>query len=295
MTVENKIEAPSLASSAMLTELNISVWTGRKKDRRESRECAKFNDAELGVVSVNKMLLGDCDKLKAINELRGKIRNHIHYPMTMPWSDSGLRLLPTASYFDYTQLMGEAITEFYKLVDEFIDDYDFAVTRARVKLGDLFSYRDYPTAEQIRGKFDVRVNYMPLPDAGDFRVDVGNEARDTLQQEYANFYSDQLETAMGDVWKRMHTALANMSDKLTDSNGKKQVFRDSLVSNALSMVDLLTTCNVTGDSQMEAMRLRLDSTLRGVTPEGLRDDEFLRAETKSKVDDIIKALPSLDM
>jgi hypothetical protein len=291
----NNIEVPSLASSAMLTELNISVWTGRKKDKRESKECAKFNDADVGVVSVNKMLLGDCDKLKAINELRGKIRNHIHYPMTMPWSDSGLRLLPTAVYFDYHQQMTNAIDAFQSLVDEFIDDYDFAVTRARAKLGDLFMYSDYPTAEQIRSKFDVRVNYTPLPDAGDFRVDVGNEASVQLKADYDKFYGDQLSKAMGDVWKRMHTALTNMSSKLTDSNGKKQVFRDTLVSNALSMVDLLTTCNVTGDSQMEAMRLKLDSTLRGVTPEGLRDDEFLRAETKSKVDDILKSLPSLDM
>jgi hypothetical protein len=46
---------------------------------------------------------------------------------------------------------------------------------------------------------------------------------------------------------------------------------------------------------MEAMRLKLDGALRGITPEGLRDDEFLRAETKDKVDDILKSLPSLDM
>ena len=159
----------------------------------------------------------------------------------------------------------------------------------------MFVRDDYPTSEQIRSKFGVSVNYTPLPDAGDFRVDIGNEASTQLKAEYDKFYSDQLSKAMGDVWKRMHTALANMSDKLTDSNGKKQVFRDTLVSNALSMVDLLTTCNVTGDSQMEAMRQRLESTLRGVTPEGLRDDEFLRAETKSKVDDILKSLPSLDI
>jgi hypothetical protein len=291
----DNIQAPSLASSAMLTELNISVWTGRKKDRRESKEVANQNYADLGVVSVNKMLLGDCDKLKAINELRGKIRNHIHYPMTMPWSDSGLRLLPTAVYFDYNQQMGEAINAFDALVDEFIDDYDFAVSRAQAKLGNLFVRDDYPTSEQIRNKFGVSVNYTPLPDAGDFRVDIGNEASTQLKAEYDKFYSDQLSKAMGDVWKRMHTALSNMSDKLTDSNGKKQVFRDTLVSNALSMVDLLSTCNVTGDSQMEAMRQRLESTLRGVTPEGLRDDEFLRAETKSKVDDILKSLPTLDI
>jgi len=291
----NNIEVPSLASSAMLTELNISVWTGRKKDKRESKTVANQNYADNGVVSVNKMLLGDCDKLKAINELRGKIRNHIHYPMTMPWSDSGLRLLPTAVYFDYHQQMTNAIDAFQSLVDEFIDDYDFAVSRAQAKLGNLFVHDDYPTAEQIRSKFDVRVNYTPLPDAGDFRVDVGNEASVQLKADYDKFYSDQLSNAMGDVWKRMHTALSNMSAKLTDSNGKKQVFRDTLVSNALSMVDLLSTCNVTGDSQMEAMRLKLDGALRGITPEGLRDDEFLRAETKDKVDDILKSLPSLDM
>lgn len=291
----NNIEVPSLASSAMLTELNISVWTGRKKDRRESKTVADQNYADNGVVSVNKMLLGDCDKLKAINELRGKIRNHIHYPMTMPWSDSGLRLLPTASYFDYHDQMTNAINAFQSLVDEFIDDYDFAVSRAQAKLGNLFVRDDYPTSEQIRNKFGVSVNYTPLPDAGDFRVDVGNEVSAQLKKDYDEFYGNQLSKAMGDVWKRMHTALSNMSDKLTDSNGKKQVFRDTLISNALSMVDLLTTCNVTGDSQMEAMRQRLESTLRGVTPEGLRDDKYLRAETKGKVDDILKSLPSLDM
>ena len=294
--MENKIEVPSLASSAMLVELSISVWTGRKKDKRESKTVANQNYADSGVVSVNKMLLGDCDKLKAINELRGKMRNHVHYAMTMPWSDVGtVRLLSTKAYPDYHQQMTALIAEGEKLVDEFVDDFDFAKARAQAQLGNLYVHDDYPTAEQIRSKFGFRLNYSPIPDAGDFRVDIGNEAVAQLKADYEKFYGDQLSKAMGDVWKRMHTALTNMSDKLTDSNGKKQVFRDTLVSNALSMVDLLTTCNVTGDSQMEAMRQRLESTLRGVTPEGLRDDEFLRAETKSKVDDILKSLPSLDI
>ena len=292
----NNIEVPSLASSAMLVELSISVWTGRKKDKRESKTVANQNDADSNVVSVNKMLLGDCDKLKAINELRGKMRNHVHYAMTMPWSDVGtVRLLSTKAYPDYHQQMTALIAEGEQLVDEFVDDYDFAKARAQAQLGNLYVASDYPTSEQIRSKFGFRLNYSPLPDAGDFRVDIGNEAVAQLKADYEKVYGDQLTKAMGDVWKRMHTALTNMSDKLTDSNGKKQVFRDTLVSNALSMVDLLSTCNVTGDSQMEAMRQRLESTLRGVTPEGLRDDEFLRAETKSKVDDILKSLPSLDM
>lgn len=288
------IEVPSLASSAMLVELNISVWTGRKKDKRESKTVANQNYADSNVVSVNKMLLGDCDELKAINELKGRMRNHVHYAMTMPWSET-VRLLSTKAYPDYHQQMTALIAEGEQLVDTFVENFDFHKVRANAQLGNLYVASDYPTSEEIRSKFGFRLNYMPLPDSGDFRVDIGNEAMAQLKQDYDKFYGDQLSNAMGDLWKRMHTALTNMSDKLTDSNGKKQVFRDSLVSNALSMVDLLSTCNVTGDSQMEAMRQRLESTLRGVTPEGLRDDEFLRAETKGKVDDILKSIPTLDM
>jgi hypothetical protein len=101
---------------------------------------------------------------------------------------------------------------------------------------------------------------------------------------------------MNHIWQQLHTTLSTMAMRLNDTKqGEKNTFRNSLVTNVLDVVDLLSTCNVTGDSQMEAMRQRLESTLRGITPEGLRDDEFLRAETKSKVDDILKALPSLDM
>jgi hypothetical protein len=46
---------------------------------------------------------------------------------------------------------------------------------------------------------------------------------------------------------------------------------------------------------MEAMRMKLEDTLQGVTPDALREDEFLRAETKKSVDEVIKSLPSLDI
>jgi hypothetical protein len=43
------------------------------------------------------------------------------------------------------------------------------------------------------------------------------------------------------------------------------------------------------------MKNRLEDTLRGVTPDALREDGYLRAETKRAVDEIIKSLPSLDI
>jgi len=58
--------APSIASSAMLVELNISVWTARKLDKRASEEVVHAKNANKGIANVNKKLLGDCAELDAV-------------------------------------------------------------------------------------------------------------------------------------------------------------------------------------------------------------------------------------
>ena len=288
-------EAPTLASSAMLVEVNISHWAGRKKDKRASADVTSANHADTGVASVNKKLLANSDTLQAIQRHVTAARS-MHVNMTMPWSNSGLRLLPTAQYFKYSQAMSQMQQEFDKLVQEFLSAYNDEVVDVQLKLGDLFSYDDYPTVETLDRKFAFRTNYMPLPDAGDFRVDIGNEALREVQETYADFYAKQYNTAMNDVWTRLHKALSNMSDRLDyGSKEDKKIFRDSLVDNVNDMIELLRVCNVTGSTQMTQMALKLEEAMSGVTPDGLREDDTFRAETKRAVDDVIKALPSLDL
>lgn len=295
VTTAPQASAPSIGSSAMLGELKISCWTGRKKDKSASASVTSQNYADNGTASVNKKLLGNCDELTAIQKFVANARN-IHYSMTMPWSDLGMRLLPTAQYFKYHQQMTELQNEFEGMVDTFCNNYTWEVSRAQARIGSLFRADDYPTEESIRSKFAFNISYIPLPEAGDFRVDVGNEQRDVLESHYNEYYSKQLGSAMQDVWDRTYKALSNMSERL-DYGGadKKKVFRDSLVDNVLDMVELLNVCNVAGDSQMSEMARKLDDALRGVTPDGLRNNESFRAETKQAVDDAIKSLPSLGM
>jgi hypothetical protein len=287
--------APSIGSSAMLVELQISQWTGRKKDKRASATVTSQNYADKGTAAVNKKLLGHCEELDAIHKFTANARN-IHYSMTMPWSDTGMRLLPTAQYFAYHKQMTELQNEFHSRSAAFVTTYDWEISRAQARLGDLFVRDDYPTQMSLASKFAFNVSYVPLPDAGDFRVDVGNEQRQVLEDHYTAYYTKQLTSAMNDVWKRMYTALSNMSDRLDYSgDDKKKRFHSTLVDNVLDMVDMLGICNVTGDSQMEAMRIRLEEALRGVTTDGLKNNESLRVKTKAAVDAAIKSLPSLDM
>ena len=286
---------PSIGSSAMLCELSISTWTGRKKDKKASEDVTTDNHAASGVASVHKKLLADCQELMAVQKFTANSRN-IHYAMTMPWSDTGLRLLPTAQYFKYHQAMTDIQNEYDRLVDLFLYSYEWEITQASAKLGDLFDRNEYPSVDSLRNKFGFRLSYIPLPDAGDFRIDIGNEATEQVKEHYQSYYSTQLNNAMNDVWQRTHKALTAMSERLdySASEGKK-IFRDTLVTNVLDMVELLTVCNVTGDSQMNAAQMKLEDAFRGVNADALREDAHLRSETKRTVDEVIKSLPSIGM
>ena len=127
-------------------------------------------------------------------------------------------------------------------------------------------------------------------------ADVTTQNHAEVQEKYSEFYAKQYNTAMNDVWTRLHKALTSMSERLDyGSKEDKKVFRDSLVGNVNDMIELLRVCNVTNSSQMSAMANSLEEAMSGVTPDALREDDTFRAETKAAVDAAIKSLPSLDI
>lgn len=289
------VNAPTIGSSAMLVEILISKWTGRKFDKSASEYVENANKAHVGMANVHKKLLGDCPQLIAIHKHVGNSYN-IHRSMTLPWSDSGIRLVPTSTYFKYNTQITELKDQFDKLCDDFYAVYDQSIQQAKTTLGDLFQSDNYPSLEVIMSKFRWRMNYIPLPESGDFRVDIGNEGLKEVQEQYSSFYTEQIGRAMNDAWHRLHDVLSRMSERLDYSGDEdKKVFRDTLVTNVSDLVDLLDGFNLTNDPKMKTMKVKLSKALRGVTPDALRDDDILRLDTKKAVDEAIKSLPSLDI
>jgi hypothetical protein len=269
----------------MLVELNISVWTGRKLDKQVSAEIDAQKQTTTRAGNYNKKLFADEPAFDAISKFAGNART-FHYHATMPWSDSGLRLLTTAMYFDYQKTISQMEMDFNSLVNEFLDDYQNMVLRAQHKLGAMFNVHDYPDPDSLLDKFRFSVKFSPVPSVGDWRVDISNDAQETLRLSYEKAYEANLEQAYQDVWTRTHDALKNMSAKLSGEN--KQIFRDTLVTNVREMVDLLDKFNITGDSNMKQAKIRIENALLGVTPDALREDDYLRLDTKSKVDELLK-------
>jgi hypothetical protein len=286
----------SISSSSMLVELGIGVWTGRKQDKGASKEVTQIKQAEDGTAKVIKSLLWNCEELDALVKFAANVRN-IHYNSTLPWSDMGPRLLPTPRYFAYHKNMSGLQAEFYRMVDVFISAYDLEVAAAQAKLGDLFDVSEYPNAADLRQKFSFKFNYIPLPDAGDWRLDIGNEALASLQEQYQAHYTGQLTSAMNDIWRRLYDTLSALSRQLSDKteDGKTPRIFASVFDRMQEVLDLMETCNMTGDPQMQLMQRRLSQAFKGVTIEDIKDDAYLRRETKQAIDAAIKNLPSLDL
>ena len=279
-----------VARSAMLVDLNISVYSGRKQDKSTQAEVTSAKGSgSKKAASVYKNLFAECKELENITKFQARARAE-HYRMTLPWNDHGARLLPTISLMDYQKTMGRFRSEFDLLVEAFLNKYDTLVAAAAFQLGTLFDRGEYLTRNQVAQRFRMDSSFTPLPTAGDFRLDVESTVQRELVEQYERKLEEQLTQANRDAWDRLHTALTKLSDRLVvEEDGKKRVFHDTLVTGAVDLCELLTAMNITKDPQLESARRQLEAVLSGVTPKELREEDGTRVLTKQKVDAILDA------
>ncbi len=163
-----------ITHKAMLAAVHISVWTATKHDRKVSREVADQNGARERAGRYNKQLLMGASKLEELRSLSGQIRQHF-YKVTLPWSDEGLRLLPSHFLFELKARMREFERDFNDGVESFLTVYPEYIREARSELGGLFREEDYPSVEKLRDKFSVKLDVLPFPAGEDFRVEMSAE------------------------------------------------------------------------------------------------------------------------
>jgi len=281
----------NLDTCSMLVEFNASVWTARKLDKTTTTEVvANKNAGSKDAARVNKHLLAGRTELDVIQQAVGRARQFV-YDNTLPWSDSGLRLLPTINFMRFTERMNEFDEEIAALVKSFVAIYPTLITAQAMALGDMFRRDDYPTPNEILTKFSFRVNYMPVPTSGDIRVDVGNQAQAELKAKLEALTQERIDNAMADIRARLGEHLKRMSDRLTTDyvagEAKQRRFHDSLVEGALELCDMTKALNVVGDASLENARKELEQLLVGVTPDELRKNEAIRQDVKKNVDAIL--------
>ena len=274
------VAEPSLSSRAMLCALSISMWSARKHDPDASQEIAQRHGAQADAGRYHKVLLPK-EALAEVQKIVSDARQE-HYFMTLPWDDNGYRVLPSAAYMDHTEKMRELSKRFTPAVEALAKEFGNLVEQARVRLGGLFRSEDYPARDELRSKFSFATKVMPLPDAGDFRVTLGDEEKERIRRQITATVEASLQVASRELWQRLYEAVNHLAERLSAYKvtgvGVEHPFRDSVVTNLVKLVDVLPKLNITGDPELERLASEVRASLL-VDPQELRTSESIRSET----------------
>ena len=282
------IDTPSLQSSAMLLSVNISMYTGRKADKKTRQQVISDNGAtSKAAASVYKSLFaGDAD-LEAINTFQAKARRDVA-ALTLPWSDNGARLVSTRNFMEVSQALSSLRSEFNALVTKFVSGYSTKVSNAAFVLGDLFDRAEYPDPREVAQKFAFNYSFEPVPSSNDFRVDLHNETVDMLREHYTNTAEQRLQMAMQDLWERVIDEVERLRDKLiVPEEGKRPRIFATTFDGFKDLVGSLHALNITNDPNLENARHDLTLALESVDIDSIRESDDVRSAVKEKMQRVL--------
>ena len=267
----------NITDKAMLVSLSVKQWTARKYDRKITEEVNHTHQAK-DAGRFNKLLI-EKKRLSAIQSAANAIRI-FHYNNTLPWADEGFRLLPVTNFFDYTSKMNELKEAFEKEANNFVSDYQLIINEAQSHLNLLFNPLDYPN--NIEDKFAIKFNFMPFPDANDFRIKISDEHLDFMKKQITQEVSTLMENATVSIIDKIKESLVYMRDRLTQPDS---VFRDSLFTNMNDLISLSNKLNVTSDSRVS----NLTTSMRDIIhePQDVRNSDWLRTDIVRRINDML--------
>lgn len=283
--------AIDLAARCMLVDLDVSIWEGRKRDKRVSDDVAAQHGSDPTMGTYWKLLMKDGSLAKVHGAARRLQEEHKR--RTLPWLDNGGgRALTNAAYFDYQRVMGDRIRECEDAADEFQREYPRIVNEMHRSLGTLFNPADYPTQSEIRGKFSFRFKLLPLPTAADFRCLTGadlDRARDSIARDT----EERMAQAQRDLVERVADKVGAMAERLraykpADGGGKAEgTFHYTLIEHVRDLAEVLPSLNLTGDPRLDSIAAEMRAKLCLFGADTLKQSAAVRERTAAAADSIL--------
>ena len=270
-------ETFSLSERAILVDLRIGRWYARRKDDKVTAEVTKRHKTDKKAGNWRKHLLPfEAPTYEAILSHIDETRD-FHRKNTLPWSDTGLRILPNANYEHYTTGMREREHKFRELVDTFAPDLfrkGGLKDQARVKLNGMFRDDDYPRDEaELRSKFTFEIEPYPLPDTGDLRVKLTDTQVDAIKARVESTIRNASVGALTEGWNRLLFAVRHAGEIF--ANPSARVTR-ALFENLSDTCELLMRLNPTENANFESIAREVKDSIASLDRKVIRKDKDAR-------------------
>jgi hypothetical protein len=284
----------SLATSAVLVSVDVNVWSATKQDRGISDEVTNSKNADNSAGRFVKNLLADDNYHKKVANYRQTVYNWLKRN-TFRWNNSQ-DLLPSMQIEQFKTEYQEHETEFYRLLDDFLLNYTAIVSDMAFKQGDMFNREDYPSVDQVRSKFGIRLYVAEVP-SHDFRCAVSADIAEDLKQQYEVQANEVITGIMGQQVEQLVEVMQSIShccgyaENTNPQTGevvsKKRKIYDTTIEKAKNMCNLYRQFNLANDQKITEAVVMLDMCLKNVSAELIRDSDAVRARVQDDVDDIL--------
>ena len=276
---------------AMLVNLSISAWSAAKFDRAISKEVADNHGATQDAGRYTKTLMpkakGEKNAYLALGQFIANLRV-VNYAQTLPWSDTGWRLLPVKNYTAYSDLMRTAQHEFDSLLDALVTEYPALCATVKQLSNGMVTDDELP--RDIRGRYTFSIDYAPVPVGTDFRVTLAQSEIDIIaartEERVKAAFDSAMKNGKDGAVDRLERVLSAIVDKCSSPDA---IFRDSLIGNARDLCDILTRLNVSDNSALETFRSQTE-LLASTEPQTIRDFPDVRQETAKQAQSILDSI-----
>jgi hypothetical protein len=267
-------------------------------DRKVGKDAITATDAKVDktMLTATKKLI-ECDEFKNIGTVNGKIKGYMQrrsVPTSVGAIES-LYMLPISEAKEVlTYLKEQRDGDRKKAVEDFLAAYDKAKTEAKLKLGSLYDEAEYPTKDELRAGFYMRIRPLDFNTPGlikSFDQMMFDEASQELQRDFQEA-AQNMRLLMRETMRQL---IGHLAERLSGTNesGKPKIFRESAVTHVTEFLEHFAPRNVTDDAQLAALVDQTKALLQGVDVEALRKPDDYRVQLGKDLAKVTTALDTL--
>lgn len=281
----------SLRKRAIKVKLNISAWKGYQKDAGVESEVAEAHKIKGKAGKWQGNLFPGCDEeLKSVLDAETALRG-FYYGNTRKWNDNE-QVIPSQAFMPFVEKMSKLKGLFEQRFDTFENVYEDRVAQALLNRGTLASPADYPSKASLRTKYNVRLQFFPLEDSGDFRLDIPDEETEKLVKQLDEGVSERLKEAMKDSKDRLLKCLQNSLMNLNKVKGSGR-YRGEWYENLKELLEVADAFNLSNDGDYSTAVNKVKDAFSLMDPDAIEEDAEGQGARKDAADAVQKIMDTM--
>lgn len=283
-----------LASRGILVSVTIGLPGFSKQDKEARSVIAEKFSASEDRVKASKSLI-DPEAMKGLKAVSSAIRAYVN-KNSIPWSEDGIRLIRSTNFDKFIGDLRDLRRQFDDEREIFLKALPDLIIEGKQALGDMGDV-DIDPAE-IAGKLQVKFSTFQIPTATIHPLaKFTEEGIKSIQESAEESAQRSAEKVVTVVKERIQAVLGHMKEKLLERKLRKSgegygIFRDSLITNARELGELIRDLNVFDDPTINEAADKLLTEFGGVDPDLVRENDTVRAEIAEKAESVLESTMS---